>query len=190
MRAFVAVFPPLKIRAATTTGARETVRRLGGPADRVRWAKPENVHLTLRFLGNVREEVLGDLHAALEEVCAGHAPFEVELAGLGAFPSARRARVLWTGVGAGFEELGSLAADLDEALSPLGFKREERPYTPHLTLGRVRGRPVSFDLPPEAGGPKFQVRHVELVESTLTQGGAAYKTVGTFALREGGRRTS
>ena len=165
------------------------MRRLGGPADRVRWASPENVHLTLTFLGDVREEVLGDLHAALEEVCAGHAPFDVELAGLGAFPSAQRARVLWTGVGAGFEELRSLAADLDDAFAHLGFGREERPYTPHLTLGRVRGRPVSFDLPPDAGGPEFRVQHVELVESTLTQGGAVYETVGAFALREGGRRT-
>ncbi len=190
MRTFVAVFPPLRIGAATTTGARETVRRLGGSADRVRWARPENVHLTLKFLGDVREEVLGDLHAALEEVCAGHAPFDVELAGLGAFPSAQRARVLWAGVGTGFEELRSLAADLDEALSPLGFEREERPYTPHLTLGRVRGRPVSFDLPPDAGGAEFRVRRVELVQSTLPQGGAVYKTIGAFALREGGPRTS
>ena len=191
MRTFVAVFPPLTIRAAAAAGAREAVRRLGGPADRVRWAKPENVHLTLKFLGDVREEVLGDLRAALEEVCPKHAPFDAELAGLGAFPSARRARVLWAGVGAGFEELRSLASDIDEALASIGFEREERPYTPHLTLGRVRGRPVSFDLlPKDAGGPRFQVRCTELVESTLTPEGAVYETVGAFALGEDGRRTS
>ena len=186
MRAFVAIFPPPRIRAAVAE-ARETV---GYSADRVRWARPGNVHLTLKFLGDLREEVLGDLPAALEKVCTGHAPFDVELTGLGAFPSAQRARVLWVGIGAGFEELRSLASDLDAALVPLGFEREKRPYTPHLTLGRIRGRPASFDLPPDAGGGRFQARHVELMESTLTPEGAVYETVGTFALREKNQGTS
>jgi 2'-5' RNA ligase len=184
VRAFVAVFPPLRIRVAAASEAREIVRRLGGADDRVRWTKPENVHLTLKFLGDIREEALEQVRAALEKVCSEHAPFGVELTGLGAFPSARRARVLWMGVGAGFEELRSLASDLDAALVTLGFEPEERPYTPHLTLGRIRGRPASFDLPPEAGGSRVPVRRVELVESTLAPEGAAYETVGAFALRE------
>ena len=186
MRTFVAIFPPSGLQAAVTTGARETVHRLGGLANRVRWVRPENVHLTLKFLGDIREEALGDLRAALEKVCAGHAPFDVEVAGLGAFPSAQRARILWAGVrGAGFEELRSLAADLDDAIASLGFEREERPYTPHLTLGRVRGQPGNLDpLPEDAENSGFRVRQVELVESTLTPKGAVYQTVGAFALRE------
>ncbi|MDP8953286.1 MAG: RNA 2',3'-cyclic phosphodiesterase [Actinomycetota bacterium] len=192
MRTFVAVFPPLGIRVATAAGAREAVQRLGaGFADRVRWAKPENVHLTLKFLGEVWEEDLGDVRAALGKVCSRHAPFEAELVGLGAFPSARRARVLWAGVGAGFKELRSVASDLDETLAPLGFEREKRPYTPHLTLGRVLGRPAHFSdlLSEDARGPKFPVRHVEFVESTLTLEGAVYETLGAFALGEDSRRT-
>ncbi len=186
MRAFVAVFPPPRIRAAAVAGARATVRRLAG-GDRVQWTRPENVHLTLKFLGNAREEILGDLRAALENICAAHMPFDVELAGLGAFPSARRARILWLGIGAGFEELRSLAADVDIALMSLGFEREERPYTPHLTLGRIRGRPASLDLPPDAVEFRFRVPRVDLVESTLTPEGAVYKTVGAFALGRGTR---
>ena len=184
MRTFVAVFPPPRVRAAAVAGAREAVRRLGGPADRVRWVRPENAHLTLKFLGDVREEVLGNLRVALEKACAGHAPFDVELAAFGAFPSARRARTLWAGVGAGSDRLRSLAAGLDAALAPLGFEREERAFAPHLTLGRIPGRPVSFDPPPDAEGLGFRVRHVELVESTLTPQGAVYRTVRTFALKE------
>ena len=183
MRAFVAVFAPLRIRTTAAAEAREIVRRLSDSANRVRWTKPENVHLTLKFLGDVREEVLGQVSAALEKVCSEHTPFDVELTGLGAFPSARRARVLWMGVGAGFQELRSLASDIDATLVTLGFEREVRPYTPHLTLGRIRGRPASFDLPQEAGGSRFRVRHVELMESTLTPGGADYETVGGFSLR-------
>ena len=181
MRAFVAIFPPPEIQAAAIARALESVRRLG---NRVRWTKPENVHLTLKFLGDIQEEVLGNLCAALEEVCTKHTPFHVELARLGAFPSAWRARILWVGGGAGFDRLRVLAADLDDAFAPLGFEREERPYTPHLTLGRVRGRPASFDPPPDAGGLGFRVRRVELVKSTLTSEGAVYRTVEAFALRE------
>lgn len=181
MRAFIAIFPPPEIRAAAVARAREAVRHLG---NRVRWAKPENVHLTLKFLGDVREEALDDLCAALGETCARHAPLDVGLAGLGAFPSARRARILWVSAEASSDRLRALAVDLDAALAPLGFEREERAFVPHMTLGRVRGRPASFDLPPDAQRLGFRVRRVELVESTLTPEGAVYRTVRAFALRE------
>jgi 2'-5' RNA ligase len=185
VRAFVAVFPPPEIRVAAVAGAREAVQRLGNRLDdRLRWIRPENVHLTLKFLSDIRDEILGDLCAALEEACARYEPFDVELAVLGAFPSARRARILWASIGTGSERLRSLAADIDDALVPLGFERKERSYTPHLTLGRVRGRPASFDLPSNTGGTEFRVRCVKLMESTLTQRGAVYETVRAFTLKE------
>jgi 2'-5' RNA ligase len=77
-----------------------------------------------------------------------------------------------------------LAADVDAALALLGFESEERPYTPHLTLGRIRGRPASLDLPPGVEGPGFRAERVELMESTLTPEGAVYKTLKAFALEE------
>jgi 2'-5' RNA ligase len=120
----------------------------------------------------------------LEEACTGHAPFDVSLAGFGAFPSARRARILWAGVGAGSDRLRALATDLETALVPLGFEPEERSYAPHLTLGRVRSRPASFDLPTVAGGLGFRIQRVELTESTLSPEGAAYRTVGAFTLNK------
>ena len=181
MRTFVAVFPPPEVREEALAAARRLPL-----CDRVRWVKPENFHLTLKFLGDVREEDQEDVHAALEEVCAGHAPFDVGLAGLGAFPSARRARILWAGVGEGYERLRSLAADLDAALAPLGFESEGRLYKPHMTLGRVRGRPARLDLPPGwtpgAGNLEFRTGSVELMESVLDPEGPVYETLGTFAL--------
>jgi 2'-5' RNA ligase len=179
VRAFVAVFPPPEVRRKALASA----RRLPS-ANRVRWARPENVHLTLKFLGDVREEALDGLSAALGETCPGHSPFDATLTELGAFPSARRARILWAGVGAGSDRLRSLAADIDAALAPLGFEREKRPYVPHLTLGRVRGQPASLDLPSSIEALGFWVRHVELMESALTAEGAIYRTVDTFALED------
>ncbi len=180
MRAFVAIFPPPEVRKKALRAAQRLP--LG---DRVRWTRLENVHLTLKFLGDVREEILDELYAALEETCAQHAPFDIGLANLGAFPSVRRARILWASVGAGSDPLRSLAADLDTALAALGFEREERPYTPHLTLGRVRGRPASFDLPQDIGDLEgFRVRQIELMASTLTAEGSIYRTVRAFDLKK------
>lgn len=178
MRLFVAVFPPPEVREEASSTARHMLSD-----DRIRWSRSENVHLTLKFLGDVDEESLNDLRAILEDACAGDAPFEARLAGLGAFPSARRARIIWAGIGAGLEQLRSLAAGVDVALSSLGFERETRPYEPHLTLGRVRGRPVSLDLPAEVGDDLlFEVRRSELTESTLTYGGPTYRTIEDFVL--------
>jgi RNA 2',3'-cyclic 3'-phosphodiesterase len=177
MRTFVAVFPPLEVRREALSWAK---RRSSD--DRVRWTRPENVHLTLKFLGDVEAEAFGSIRAALGEVCAQHAPFDAALAELGAFPSARRAKTLWIGAGEGSDRLRSLAADVDDALASLGFEREKRPYVPHLTLGRVRGRPLNLDLPSGAEGNTFRVGRVQLTESRLTAKGATYRTMGDFAL--------
>ena len=179
MRTFVAVFPPPEVREEALARARRL--SLGG---RVRWSRPENVHLTLKFLGDVREEVLDDLCATLEEVCGRHPAFDAELAGFGAFPSTRRAQILWAGISAGSGGLRSLATDLDAALAPLGFEREKRPYTPHLTLGRARSKPASFEPSPEEYLGEFRIRHVKLTESKLIPEGAIYRTVRAFALKK------
>ena len=177
VRAFVAVFPPPEVREALALAARKLP-----VSGEVRWVRPANIHLTLKFLGDVREEILDGLCAALEEVCGRHASFDAGLAGFGAFPSAQRAQVLWAGIGMGSTRLSSLATDLDAVLAPLGFEREKRPYTPHLTLGRARGQPASFEPRPEEYIGEFRVRRVELTESTLTPEGAVYRTVRAFAL--------
>lgn len=191
MRAFIAIFPPLSVRKAVLAGVRQAVRHSSGnyTDEQIRWIKPENVHLTLKFLGDIRGEILKDLSTALAGACSKHSSFEVGLLGFGAFPSARRVRILWAGVGTGSEQLRCLAADVDAALAPLGFEREERYYKPHLTVGRVRRRPVSLDFSlEETQYLGFQAQRVELVESTLTERGAVYETIETFALKERSRR--
>ncbi len=181
MRAFVAVFPPPETQEALADAAR------GLPVvGKVRLTPPANIHLTLKFLGDVSQEDLGRLAEVLEPVRERHEPFEAGISGFGAFPSTRRARILWAGIGEGSEPLSALARDVDNSLEPLGFEREDRVYVPHLTLGRARGRPVALEAPEITSSiPGFRVRSVELVESVLGGEGATYSTLATYPLSEG-----
>jgi RNA 2',3'-cyclic 3'-phosphodiesterase len=181
VRAFVAVFPPPEIREALVGAARELP--VVGP---VRWVRSENVHLTLKFLGDVsKEDLLDRVAEALRAVRGRHEPFEAEPSAFGAFPSARRARILWAGIDEGSDRLRALAEDVQASIDPLGFEREGRAYSPHLTVGRARARPVvleAVEVPSTV--PSFTVQNMELVQSVLGAAGVTYSTVATYPLLE------
>jgi 2'-5' RNA ligase len=182
MRAFVAVFPPPEVREALADAARSLP-----VTGKVRFTAPASIHLTLKFLGDVREADLTRVAEALEPVRERHGPFEAEISGFGAFPSKGRARILWAGVGEGSDDLISLSRDVEDFLEPLDFERENRPYVPHLTLGRARGRPAKLEdaeVPLQVS--KFLVDRVELVRSVLGKDGAVYSTLAAYPLSEGG----
>jgi len=186
VRLFVAIFPPLEVREALHRIPARSIDR-----KKVRLTEPENVHITLKFLGEVDENRLAEIREALAGVCERHGPFRAATSGLGAFPSARRARILWAGIGEGSEELSALAADVEEVMERRGFEREPRSFTPHLTLGRARKRPFVLtpgDAPPES--PGFRVERVQLVRSVLRREGAAYATLEDYALKGGAARTA
>jgi len=105
----------------------------------VRWVRLEGAHITLRFLGPTEEGRIEALVAALTSVAAAAEPLDLELAGAGAFPSARRPRAIWLGVGKGATELVRLAGALNDALATSGWERDDRPFQPHLTLARADG---------------------------------------------------
>ncbi len=176
MRTFVAVFPPPEVREALFSAARDL------PASKAfRLIGPEKLHLTLKFLGEVAEDDLRRVTQALELLPAHHEPFDVSTSGFGAFPSERRARILWAGVGEGSESLRAVSKSVEDLLEPAGFGREERPYVPHLTLGRARGRQAKLDdagvTPPAL---RFTVSGVELVESVPAAGGVTYSVLQTY----------
>jgi 2'-5' RNA ligase len=176
MRAFVAVFPPPGVQRELIQAARAL------PTDAFRLVAPGRVHLTLKFLGEVSPEDLPRLSSALERMGSPGASFEAVTSGFGVFPSARRARILWAGIGDGSDELQALARAVEAALQPEGFGPEDRSFVPHLTLGRAR-RPVPFD-PSAAVLPelRFLVSKVELVQSRNEGSGVAYTSLAEYRL--------
>lgn len=124
----------------------------------VSWVRPEAMHLTLKFLGNVAPSVLPELQQALAGVTARHAPFHLSVAGMGGFPNLRKPRVVWAGIQEGAAAFVALAQDIERALALLGFPPERHDATPHLTLGRVKspaGLEALLPLVQEHAGDNF-----------------------------------
>ena len=149
----------------------------------VKWANPEGVHLTLKFLGNIPFKQVDEISKAIEEAAQGVLPFHLEVSGLGAFPNLKQPRVLWVGIKGEIDNLLSLQQNIDSALAPLGFVAEKRPFTPHLTLARLReraspGERKSFgqlvmSTSFESSCP-LDVETISLMRSQLTLEGAIY----------------
>lgn len=184
VRAFIGIFPPPGIQRALHRAAL-TLSVEGS----VRYVPPENIHLTIKFLGDVTPEKLSEAGKTLAAMSERHEPFEVELSGFGAFPSARRGRVLWAAVGGESDRLGAIAAAVEDTLEPLGFVREPHTYRPHLTLGRARGRPFILDETTASKNLTFSAERLMLVRSILRSDGASYEPVGTYPLAGGERRS-
>jgi len=176
LRVFLAIFPPSQVQAA----AAAAIARLRAPGDRVSWVKRESLHYTLRFLGEVEESDALCAGEAAAEAAAAHRAFDAALGGLGAFPEAGRARVLWVGLSEGEEPMLALARDVERSLERRGFEPEARPFAAHLTIGRVRdpGRDWTEALvevaPPAA---RWRVDRVLLIRSTLSPEGSRYAEI-------------
>ncbi len=171
----------------------------------MRWIDPGNAHLTLHFLGDTPPEQATILQLALPEVVARHEMFDLRTAGLGVFPKLRRPRVVWLGVYGPAHRLETLAAELGDALTEMQFTVDDRPFSPHITLGRVRDihNARIRDLPealrtaidemaaegladPKDGLP-IPIEEVHLIRSHLESAGARYEVIARFPLapREG-----
>ena len=148
-----------------------------------RWISPESRHVTLKFLGWTAAEVVPAVRATVEKAARAQRPAALRLDGLGAFPSVRRARVLWVGLFDPTGLLTGLAADLEAALEPVGFSQEQRQFTPHLTLARFKA-PVRLpaELPEIAPSEPFRVDRVVLYRSRLHPQGARYEPLDRFPL--------
>jgi 2'-5' RNA ligase len=134
LRTFIAVETPRAVQEA----ADRLAKRLQAAGADVRWVAAQNLHFTLKFLGDVAAERTPEICRAVAQAAAAQEPFEVEIRGAGAFPALRRPRTLWLGSAAGKEPFCDLQAKVDKELRKLGFAREHRAFEPHLTIGRVR----------------------------------------------------
>ena len=150
---------------------------------RLRWVNAEGIHLTLKFLGSVSEQLLASIVEAMEQAAEGISSFSLRLQGTGAFPDLGSPRVLWLGVQGELEPLLRLQERLEERLAAKGFPKESRAFSPHLTLARVRERlssserqqlATAMDSVQGMAGVDLPVRWLSLIESTLTRQGAVY----------------
>jgi 2'-5' RNA ligase len=195
IRAFVAVAPDAPLREALAkiqAALRGRLEQAAGPGARIQWVRPESIHLTLKFLGDVPEERVAEIGAALDGAAAGHARFTLEADGLGVFPDLRAPRVLWAGLADPAGAARRLADGVDAALDAIGFAPERKPFHPHLTLARVkeRSREVGLALArerwleqPAMQGP-LTVAAVALMKSELKPSGAVYTELRRAALKE------
>ncbi|RME28264.1 MAG: RNA 2',3'-cyclic phosphodiesterase [Candidatus Zixiibacteriota bacterium] len=186
MRLFIAfpLAPPVKQQLAEIIA---DLRRFDEP---VRWVKAENIHLTLRFLGDTDEKLLPRLKEMIISLAPRYQPVEANFSTLGAFPNLRRPRVIWVGLTDLPDYLYELTDEIEKSVRKLGFEPEHRRFKPHLTLGRVKRDRQLRALPGEieryrlspAGVP---LDRLSLFQSTLTPDGPIYKTLTTCLLGGG-----
>ena len=175
MRTFIAIELPDNIK--------KEIEQLQAPLKRteafVSWVKPSNIHVTLKFLGEVPEEKINEVFSATQKALEETGKFSMSLKGTGTFPNLKRPRVIWIGAGSGEEELSLMAKRIEEEMAKIGFPREKRKFSAHFTIGRVKspknleklmGLVESSDFQTE----KIEVGEVVVMKSQLHPAGAIY----------------
>jgi RNA 2',3'-cyclic 3'-phosphodiesterase len=185
LRTFVAV----EITQAIRTRAEELIAALAGTSAKVGWVEPHNLHLTLKFLGDVHERQIAEVCQAVARGAAQVGPFELDVRGAGAFPSAARPRTVWLGAGDGAELMVTLHDRVETALANLGFREEHRRFQAHLTLGRVRGIGPGIaqlgeliERQADFAAGRMTIGRVAIFASTLTPNGPIYDRLGVAPL--------
>ena len=185
IRCFIAIEIPETIQNQLAR-IQETLR---SQIQKASWVKPGNIHLTLKFLGDVDPHDLETVGEAIEGVARRHRSFVLRIGGLGAFPNLARPRVMWAGVKVGGERVIALAQDINVALSDCGFPLDTKRFNPHLTIARLKER---IDLRPYTNqyrqydriqGAEMSVDSISLVQSQLQPAGAIYSTLQSHSLR-------
>ena len=180
IRSFIAIELPEEVQSG--------LARLKGELERtehtfVKWVDPRGIHLTLKFLGNVSFKLVARITSAIKEASDGISPIHLEVSGLGAFPNLKQPRVVWVGIGGEVDKLVRLQQNIDSALTPLGFTKEERPFTPHLTLARMKQGALSIQIRSFGElvmSTNFEMRYsfeggaISLMKSQLTPQGPIY----------------
>jgi 2'-5' RNA ligase len=186
IRTFVAVEIDRPIR----NRASELIGLLRGTEADVAWVEPQNLHLTLKFLGNVHEQEIFQVCRAVQRGADEIPPFDLEVCGAGAFPNAARPRTVWLGARDGVKQMIALHDAIENSLADLGYREEHRQFQTHLTLGRVHGAgPTIADLGKllqqhaEFFAGCMTVNRVTVFSSDLTPEGPIYESIGVANLR-------
>lgn len=183
MRSFIAIDIPEDIRSSINN----VIRSAGAASRGVRWVPVENIHLTLKFLGDVKDDLVPEIIKRLQLTGKHHRPFSVGIRGTGVFPNFRNPNVLWIGIDTS-SQLEALFGEIDISLSETGFERESRGFSPHLTIARVKDRrdidPVVKELATykDTFFGTIEVREILLMKSILKPSGAEYSKVAVINL--------
>jgi len=188
VRSFIAIELPDELKLGLT----QLQSRLKlGKQPWVKWVDPYSIHLTLKFLGSIAVDRIGEITRAMEEAARGIHPFHLEVKDLGVFPNLKRVQVAWVGISGEVDKLGQLQQGIESNLARLGFAPESRPFTPHLTLARLRNQ-ASLEERQRFGqlivGTKFEavyaieVDAISLMRSQLTSEGAIYSRISSVGL--------
>lgn len=155
---------------------------------RVSWVKAHNFHLTLRFLGDIAEDRVKNIQSCIEKACLGVKTFNLEVNKLGAFPNLRHPKVFWVGINGNTSTLISMQHKLEQELIAEGFGSSDHPFSPHLTIGRVKdgnGQDISNKLSQIEFIPEsFLVKEIILMRSDLKPSGAVYSKLASIKLAE------
>lgn len=186
LRCFIAIEIPVEVQEAIS----EAISPIKGLAqESIKWVGPENIHLTLKFLGNTPESRIKSIEAALTRATEGFSPIKGEIKGAGAFPSLRRPSVFWVGLECP-PALMELKKRLESGLAALGFELDDRPFSPHLTVGRVkrgcrlpkRRLAAAMEQLEAASFGTVDIQEIVLVKSDLRPGGPVYTRLYSSAL--------
>lgn len=182
------VFVGLPVTAAARRAVDGVIRELGEDCSGVRWSLPEDLHVTLAFLGSVEESRIDDLVEAMVGSVHGAESFGVAVTGVGAFPDDEAPKVVWVGLADGRSALAALQQSVAEAYADLGFDFDDRPFVPHITIGRV-GRPESRSMVARAMWPHrrrelgaMAVTEVALYASQPDPAGSRYRVLASAVL--------
>ena len=185
IRAFIAIELPAAAREALGAFSAELAKQV--PQGSVRWVSRDAMHLTLRFLGDTAVDRLLHIEQALDEAAAASKPFQLRVEGFGCFPNCKRPRVLWAGVAGEVKAARDLKEGLDEGLASSGWPAEDRAFSPHLTLGRVKdGRVLQdYSWPDSLPALDIPVNTIYLIQSELRPQGPRYTVRHSSSLRSG-----
>ncbi|MCX5707475.1 MAG: RNA 2',3'-cyclic phosphodiesterase [Candidatus Omnitrophica bacterium] len=185
MRAFIAIELPQEIK--DVLAKLQAKLKLAG-AD-VKWVEPKNIHLTLKFLGEIDEQAQKRITAKLEEISSAHQEFVISLSSCGAFPSINSPRVIWAGIEQGDKEVSAIAEVIETQLESIGIPKETREFSSHITLGRTRSSKNRHELAQALSElslkplkNQFPASKITLFKSTLTPRGPIYETLQEFPL--------
>jgi 2'-5' RNA ligase len=184
VRTFIAIEIPEETKRAMVE-VQAQLKRAGAEAN---WTRPEGIHLTLKFLGEIPEERVGAVTAALKQSVEGRGRFHLEVVGTGVFPSEKNPRVVWIGVSGEIDKLMGIQLRVEEHMLRQGFQQEDRRFKPHLTLGRIK-HPSSrvswvhaLESLKDIALPGFDAAVISLMKSELTRAGAVYTEIGRIEL--------